>query len=162
MIRIAGSLLTASIFLLITGCTTVNSKVGSYFNMDTDLEMNFKVDADSNPDEGGKPSPLFVRMYELKAPKMFNKADFIDLYERDEEVLGADLVKRHELKRFTPGDERQDHFVLDKNTQYVALYAEFLDYKDSPYRVVFPVVANNVWRSKANIHITGNAIILIP
>ena len=88
------------------------------------------------------------------------KSDFIDLYERDKEVLGADLVARHELKRFKPGESRTEHFVLEKTADHVALFAEFLDFKDSKYKLIIPVVANNVFRNKVSIQVSGNELIL--
>ena len=96
----------------------------------------------------------------MKAKKIINKADFIDLYERDKEVLGADLVTSRKLKRFKPGESREEHFVLDKGTKYIALYAEFLDFKESGFRLVIPVVTNNVFRNTAIINVTGNTLIL--
>lgn len=143
---------------LLSSCTAVNGGVGGYLGLDTDLEIVFEVDADINPDENNKPSPLFVRMYELKTPRMFNKSDFIGLYEKDAELLGADLVASHKLKRLKPGEGRSDHFVLNKDTQYVALYAEFLKYKNAKYRLVIPVVQNNIVRTTAVIHISSNKI----
>lgn len=144
---------------LLTSCSSLNSGVGGYLGLDTDLEIIFKADADINPDENNKPSPLFIRMYELKSPKMFNKSDFIGLYERDAELLGADLVASHKLKRLKPGDNRVDNFVLNKDTQYVALYAEFLKYKNAKYKLVIPVVQNNVVRTTAAIGISANKIL---
>ena len=87
----------------ISSCTTVNSKVGGMLNLDTDLKLTFKVDADINPDDSNTPAPLFVRMYELKSTKMFDKADFIGLFERDKELLGADMISKQRLKRLKPG-----------------------------------------------------------
>ncbi|MCK4709775.1 MAG: type VI secretion system lipoprotein TssJ, partial [Gammaproteobacteria bacterium] len=136
---------------MLTACQTINSKVGGYLDLDTDLEINFIVEADINPDEAGNPSPLFIRMYQLKKAKMMDKADFIELYERDKETLGADLVTKHELKRFKPGESRTEHFVLEKSVNSVALFAEFLNFKDSKFKLVFPVVANNVFRNNVTI-----------
>ena len=145
----------------LSSCTAINSGVGGYFGFDTDLKLSFKVDADINPDERKKPSPLFIRMYELKSTKMFNNSDFIDIYERDKEILGADLIAKQKLKRLKPGEDREDSFVLDEKTAYVALYAEFLQYKDSIYRVVIPVVQNNVISTQATVLISGNSIKVI-
>ncbi len=146
---------------LLTGCQTINGQVGSYFGMDTDLQIDFIVDADINPDELGKASPLFIRMYELKTEKMMEKSGFIDLYERDKEILGADMVAKHELKRFKPGENRTENFVLEKTANQVALFAEFLEFKDSKFKLIFPVVANNVFRNKVTIKVSGNELILL-
>lgn len=153
--------ITLITFLLtaLTACQSMNSAVGGYFGLDTDLEITFEVDADINPDEMGKASPLFIRMYELKAKKMMKKSDFIELYERDKEVLGADLIAVHKLKHFNPGKARSEHFVLDPKTRYVALYGEFLEFKDAKYRLIIPVVANNVFRNSVVIRVSGNELI---
>ena len=161
MIRILHIALLAGLLLLQTACTAVNSGVGGYFGLDTDLKITFVADADINPDEKKKPSPLYIRMYELKSTKMFNKADFISLYERDSEIIGADLIAVQKLKPLKPGETRDDFLVLDNKTVYVALYAEFLQYKDAVYRVVIPVTATNVVTSAATIRISGNALKII-
>ncbi|MDH5570346.1 MAG: type VI secretion system lipoprotein TssJ [Gammaproteobacteria bacterium] len=147
-----------TLVLVLSSCAAVNSGVGGYLGLDTDLEVVFSVDADINPDEKNRPSPLFIRMYELKSPKMFNKSDFIGLYERDAELLGADLVASHKLKRLKPGEGRSDHFVLNKDTKYVAFYAEFLKYKNSKYRLVMPVTQNNIVRTTVALHVASNKI----
>jgi len=147
---------------LLSACQSNKSVVGEFFNLDTDLKINFIVDADINPDEVGTASPLFVRMYQLKSPAMMNKADFIDMFEQDKTTLGADMIGDvHKLQRFKPGEDREEHFVLDSKTQYVGLYAEFLNFKDSKFKLLVPVVTNNIFRNSAVIRISGNGIALI-
>ena len=149
------------IFALITlsACSSINTSVGGLFNMDTDLEIVFKVDADVNPDDDRKPSPLFVRMYQLKTTKMFSKANFIDLYEKDKEVLGADMISKQILRRIKPGEGRNENFVLDKNTNYIGLYAEFLQYKKASFKLLIPVVPTNVVGTTEEVLIAGNRLI---
>ena len=127
--------------------------------MDTDLELKFKVAADINPDDDNKPSPLFIRMYELKSTRMFKKANFIDIYEKDKEVLGADMISKQRLKRMKPGESRNENFVLDKGTRYVGLYAEFLQYKKSGFKLLIPVVPTNVIGTSAKILLASNKMI---
>lgn len=158
LINLLKLLLLTFIFSQLTACQSMNAAVGGYLGLDTDLQIDFVVDADINPDELGKPSPLFIRMYELKTSKMMNKADFIGIYERDKEVLGADMVNVHKLKRFKPGESRTEHFVLDKGTNYVALYAEFLEFKGARYKLIIPVVASNVVRNSVQIRVSGNQV----
>ncbi len=143
----------------LSACQSMNGAVGGYFGLDTDLQIDFIVDADINPDELGKASPLFIRMYELQSKKMMKKADFIELYERDKEVLGADLTAMHKLKHFKPGEKRTEHFVLSPKTRYVTLYGEFLEFKDAKYKLIIPVVANNVFRNSVTIRVSGNELI---
>ena len=141
-----------------SGCTALNTKVGGVFKLDTDLKLTFNADADINPDDKKRPSPLFLRMYELKATKQFEKANFIDLFERDSEVLGADLVAKQTLKRLKPGDERTDKFILKPETRFVALVAEFLQYKDAKFKIIIPIAPTNVFASSGTVYIYGNTI----
>jgi len=154
-------LLVGSMPLLLAGCSSMNEWVGTKLGFDTDLTLKLKVDADINPDDKNHPSPLFVRMYELKSKKMFNRADFIGLYERDKEVLGADFVSKQELKRLVPGVSREEKFVLNKDTRYIALYAEFLNYKTAKYKILVPVVSNNVFATSVTVAISGSRLRLI-
>jgi len=143
----------------LSACQSMNAAVGGYLGLDTDLQIDFVIDSDINPDELGTASPLYIRMYELKETKMMKRADFIEIYERDKKVLGADMVAVHKLKHFKPGESRSEHFVLQKDTNYVALYGEFLEFKDSKYKLIIPVVANNVFRNSVVIRVSGNELI---
>jgi len=141
-----------------SACTTMNSKVGEALNLDTDLKLTFVVGADANPDDDKTPSPLIIKMYELKSPDMFEKANFIDIFEQDTDILGADLIDKHRLKHLQPGEERIERFVLDEKTQYVGLFAEFLMYKDAKYKLIIPIAQTNVFSSSANIRISANEL----
>jgi type VI secretion system protein VasD len=143
---------------VLSACTSLNTKVGKMLNFDTDLTLTFKVDADINPDDQKTPSPLFIRMYELKSTKLFDSASFLDLFERDKETLGADMIAKQRLKRIKPGEDTDISFVLDAKTQFIGLYAEFSEYKNSSFKVVIPIASHNVVASSATIHIAGNAL----
>lgn len=146
-------------FITLSACTSINSSVGGFFNMDTDLEIKFKVDSDVNPDDDSKPSPLFVRMYQLKSTKMFSRANFIDLYEKDKDVLGADMISKRVLRRVKPGESRTENFVLNKDTNYIGLYAEFLQYKNTSFKLLIPVVPSNFVGTSEDVLISGNKLI---
>lgn len=142
----------------LTACTALNTKVGGMLGMDTDLKLTFEADADINPDDSKRPAPLFVRLYELKSDKQFSNANFIDLYERDKEVLGADMIAKQRLKRIAPGETRKDEYVLDTQTRFVGLFAEFSQYEDASFKIIIPVASTNVIASSAVVSVSGNRI----
>lgn len=150
----------ASIALVLSSCTKVNSGVGGVLKLDTDLKVVFNSTRFVNPDENEKSSPVFVRMYELASLSTIQSARFIDLYEDDKKTLAGDFITRHELQRFVPGESRTETFVLDENTRFVAFFAEFYDYKDSVYKIHFPVTNKNIFRNSVTIKINGNELIL--
>ncbi|VUD66136.1 hypothetical protein TDB9533_03513 [Thalassocella blandensis] len=153
--------LCLSLLTFLSACTSVNHRVGAALNLDTDLKLELTAYGDINPDEKEKSSPVFIRLYELKSTAAFEKADFIDLYESDEDVLADALVAKQELKRLTPNTKRTDQLVLNKETEYVALFAEFYRYKDSKAKVIFPVTSSNVVRNSIKIEVKGNEIKLL-
>ena len=145
--------------ILIVSCAS-ETKVGGTLGLVTDVEITFTVNSDINPDERNQPSPLFVRLYELKSDVLFDQADFIDLFENDEEKLAADFIRKQELTRLIPGEDRIKEFVAAKETRYIALYAEFFQYQDSRYKVIFPVTPNNIFKNKVKITVSGTRITL--
>jgi type VI secretion system protein VasD len=152
-----------AVFVLIGplwSCTKVNSGVVGMFDLDTDLKLVLIGGKDINPDEKHSPSPLFIRFYELSSDQAFNRADFLELYEKDDALLGKDLIAKRELNRLVPEEIQEEHFVLDPNTRYVGLFAEFFEYKNSRFKVIFPVTSKNVIRNTVRIDVTGNQLLL--
>ena len=146
---------------ILSGCSSLNSAVGGFLKLDTDVHLTFKVDANINPDESNAPSPLIVRLYELKSDKIFNNANFVDMYERDKDVLGEDLLSKQPVKRIKPGVNREDKFVLNNETRFVGVYAEFLKYKNSTFKVLIPVVPHDLIANSATVHISDNHLRLV-
>lgn len=146
--------------LALVGCTKVNSGVAGMFELDTDLKLVLDVADNINPDEKHSPSPVYIRFYELSSDKVFSKLDFIELYEDDRALLGKDLLSLQELEPLLPGSPREESFVLNPETRYVALFAEFYQYKDAKYKVIFPVTSNNVIKNKVHIDISDNKLLL--
>ncbi len=150
-----------SLAVLVSGCSSSKSRVGGVLNLDTDLKVNFIVDGDINPNDKKRPSPIFIRLYELKSPTIFNKTDFIDLYERDKEILAGDYINKQTLKPLSPGVGRTDTLVLKNGASYVALYAEFSQYRGSAYKITFPVTENNVMKNEITIKISGTQMSVV-
>ncbi len=161
----AARLVVAFVFLgmafFMSGCSSSKSRVGGVLNLDTDLKLTFEVASDINPDDSSRPSPVFVRFYQLKSSTAFDKADFLDIYERDTEIFGGDIVNKQVLKPLLPGVARTESFVLEPGAKMIAVYAEFSQYPGSTYKVIFPVTENNVIKNKATIKISGRTISLV-
>jgi type VI secretion system protein VasD len=134
--------------LALAGCQStfkeyVAQPVGKLFNWDTEVELQFTVEPDINPDDSNnnQPSPLVVRIYELADKEQYQHAQFRDIFFDDKKILGDDFIKKHVLKPFIPGKSRTDSFTLKKGTAYVGLFAEFVQYKDAKFSLVIPVDA---------------------
>ncbi|HET8707698.1 MAG TPA: type VI secretion system lipoprotein TssJ, partial [Pseudomonadales bacterium] len=92
----------------------------------TELGMSFEASANINPDLHGRASPVVVRFYQLKNLTAFNTADFFSLYERDQDVLAADLISKEEFQ-FTPGDKKQFTRQIPPEMCCIAVFAAFRD-----------------------------------
>jgi len=101
----------------------------------TELAVSFEASAHINPDSRGRASPVVVRFYQLKNLTAFNAADFFSLYERDQDVLGADLVGKEEFQ-FTPGEKKQLTRTVPPEMCCFAVLAAFRDLEHSQWRAV--------------------------
>ena len=94
-----------------------------------------------NPDHTGRPSPVLVRVYELKATAAFDSADFFTLYGKDQATLGADLNAKNEFL-LKPGDSQSVEQVVQPGTKFVAVMAAYRDIERSRWRATVPVPPN--------------------
>ena len=97
----------------------------------TILQITLDVAANVNPDAHGRPSPVVVRLYELKSLAVFGSTDFFSLDERGKETLGPELVTLEEFQ-LAPGTKRQFERKPQGETQYIGVAAAFRDLERSP------------------------------
>ena len=107
----------------------------------TIVQASVEALANVNPDARGRPSPVVVKFYELKSLAVFDSADFFSLFERDREILGAELVAREEFQ-LVPGDRRTFERTLQPDTRYLGVVAAFRDLERSVWRAAVPVTPN--------------------
>lgn len=93
--------------------------------------------ADVNPDATGKPSPVVVRVYQLKGDAAFSGADFFALFDDEMKVLGPELIGREEYV-LTPSETRTVELAVPKTAKFVGVIAAFRDIRNSQWRVVVP------------------------
>ena len=113
-------------------------------------ELSFVIDPNVNPDASGRPSPVVVRIYELKSLSAFNRADFFSLYEKDRELLAADLVNRDELP-MVPGGKPQAITTLRSDTRYLGVVAAFRDIEGARWRASTPIFVNQTTRMEIKL-----------
>ncbi|WP_342113431.1 type VI secretion system lipoprotein TssJ [Pseudoduganella sp. OTU4001] len=104
-------------------------------------QANITVAADVNPDARGRPSPVVIRLYELKALGGFQNGDFFSLFERGKEVLGADVLASEEMV-LRPGDKKRMDRQLQPDTRFVAAVAAFRDLDRAVWRASVAIAPN--------------------
>ena len=93
---------------------------------------------DLNPSASNRPSPLPLRIFELRAATAFNKADFLPLYQQELQALGEELIAREELV-LGPGETRTISKVLDPATRFIGVFGAYRSFERAVWRAVAPV-----------------------
>ena len=91
--------------------------------------------ADVNPNSEGRPSPVHVRIFQLKEDGAFMGADFWALVDKEQGTLGASLVQRLEYD-LSPGETREFELKIAPEARVLAVMAEYADYRNAQWRVV--------------------------
>ncbi|GAB3647181.1 type VI secretion system lipoprotein TssJ [Ramlibacter alkalitolerans] len=91
-----------------------------------------------NPSTSQRPSPLLLRVYELKTAAAFNSADFMSLYQRDKAELGADLLAKEEFV-LAPGESKKFAKTLAQETRFLGVVAAFRDVEHARWRSIVAV-----------------------
>jgi type VI secretion system protein VasD len=118
---------------------------------------SINVDPSTNPDLRGRPSPIVVRVYELRALAAFNSADFFTLFEKEQEALGNDLVAREELQ-LRPAETRPYQRQLQPDTKFLGVVAAFRDLENTRWRQSAAVP--NKRKPTVNISVQARAVVV--
>ncbi|SAK89959.1 putative lipoprotein [Caballeronia pedi] len=114
-----------------------------------------------NPDRTGRPSPVVVRVYELKTTAAFDSADFFTLYGKDQATLGGDLNAKNEFL-LRPGDSRSVEQTVQPGTKFVAVVAAYRDIERSRWRASAPVPLNQTTVMNVRVEAADVSIVVQP
>ncbi len=110
--------------------------------------------ADLNPNPLNQPAPLQLRIYELKTPGAFERADFFTLYEQEKTVLGADLLAQDQLL-IKPGEVRRLERTLQAETRYLGFLAAYREIDQAQWRAIVAVPPNQTTTVKVDLQQLG-------
>jgi type VI secretion system protein VasD len=97
--------------------------------------------AQLNPTAARRPSPMQLRIYELKSAAAFGSADFMSLFQGDQAALGPEMVAREELT-LQPGETRPYNKTLNADTRFIGVVAAYRDLERATWRTLVPVQLN--------------------
>jgi len=134
---------TLMVFILIVatlnGCSTVTKVLPEH-----KVTLTIQASSDLNPDDSGRASPLYVQIYQLRKPDVFNSAEFFNLYQAKENVLADTLVSTQTIN-VLPSQKKQVQFVVSGETKYIGVLAAYNN------------IAVAKWRQTIRLHSTwGN------
>lgn len=117
----------------------------------TAATLKIETAEDINPSASGQPSPVLVRVYELKSMANFDGADFFALYEKDAQILGAELARKQEFV-LKPGESRTLAIEPQSDeTRFIALFAAFRRLDAARWRVAVPLQLHRAQTLQARI-----------
>jgi type VI secretion system protein VasD len=97
------------------------------------VKVSLIASADVNPDAQNRPSPIVVRVYQLKDDAAFKEADFFTLFDKEQATLAAALVSREEFE-LAPGEHRAFEVKLSPDARCVGVAAAYRDIRNSHWR----------------------------
>jgi type VI secretion system protein VasD len=95
-----------------------------------------------NPSVTQRPSPLKLRIYELKSSVAFEQADFMALFSNDQTALGADVLAREEVT-LQPGENKPYNKLLNAETRFIAVFGAYRNLEQSTWRAIAALPAGN-------------------
>lgn len=118
--------------------------------------MTISATPDVNPDSSGRPSPVVIRVYQLKTDAAFAAAEFFPLFDDEQKVLGPELISRDEYM-MAPAESRTIDVAISEDTRYVGAIAAFRDIRNAQWRVLVPAP-----RKGLTVAIEKSRIVLSP
>lgn len=114
------------------------------------IEMAITTARELNPNADGRPSPLVIRIYELKTLEEFNNADFFTMYENETQALGKTMLAKVEYE-FKPGERKNIQREANQQTRYLGILAAYRDIDNAQWRAVATIPEKTT--SKFNLHL---------
>lgn len=115
----------------------------------TMVELTMAASADANAIQN-VPSPVVVRVYQLKSPAAFEEADYFQLDKSESEVLGDDLLGKDEYF-ISPGASQTVVSEVSPDTRYLGVVAAFYNIDAATWRGTVAVPPNKTTAVTANI-----------
>ncbi|AXI64226.1 MULTISPECIES: type VI secretion system lipoprotein TssJ [Pseudomonas] len=143
------TLTALTLLVLLAGCSSL-----SPYSKVTKINLKLTGSDQLNPDLNGRPSPIVVRLFELKHPVTFENADFFSLYERAKESLNPDLVASEELE-LRPGETVELKLSVEEGSRYIGILAAYRDLPETKWRHTFPITPLEVTEADLTLDQAG-------
>lgn len=133
--------------------TSACSTLSPYSTL-TKLNLTLTASDQLNPDLDGRPSPIVLRLLELKHPVAFENADFFSLYDHAKKALALDLMASEEIE-LRPGETRELKLSVNESSRYVAVFAAYRDLPETRWRYVIAMAPEQLTRVELRLEQNG-------
>lgn len=121
----------------------------------TRVVLEFEASGKINPNLAGRSSPVAVRIYQLKSYSVFQGAGFIPLFEKDEEVLGQELLHKQELI-LSPNEKRTVFFEASDKIRTIGIMAAFRNFDRGQWKTAAGIQKNKT--NVLNVFVSGTDV----
>ncbi len=152
MIRL---LCAIAVVLSISGCSLFSEEI-----IQPRLILKIKAQNNINSNINGLPSPLALRVYQLSDSNAFEQADFLQLFEDDQNALKSGLISKRDLPSISPSEVREVSYPLSTDAKYIAVVAAFADYREAKSKALYKIdqfglVTVNIAIDGLNLSVSG-------
>lgn len=109
-----------------------------------------------NPDTYGRPCPVVIKLYELPECQVFRNYRFLDLYNRADHFLGAQMLYIRELSPLHPGQVVQLDIPLVNGAGCLAALAGYSQFMEGTPSATLPIKSSG----SAQLTVEGLRVVL--
>jgi type VI secretion system protein VasD len=124
------------------------------------LTLTMVGGADQNPDPGGKPAPLAIKVYQLAATAKFSSSDWTALTEQEQVTLGLEEAVPSQQFVVAPGETQTQTITLKMGVTNIGIVALYRDIDHAQWRAMAPAADSGP--TKLTLNIAKLAITLQP
>ena len=129
--------------LILIGIATLFAACASKPPEDVVVKGTIQAVATVNPDVEGRPSPLVIKIYQLRSDDKFELADFFALFDNAEATLGPDLLAVEDVM-LSPGDSKPYEGAFDPATRFIGVIAAYRDINQAQWKSIVPMPERNI------------------
>lgn len=140
-------------FLVLAGCASDEPKPTPL--PPTIVQLRIEALPGINLDGEGRPSPLLLRVYQLRQTAAFNGADFFALYQNEQSVLGGDVAGKEEFI-VRPGEKRELSFEAKPEVTAVGVFGAYRNLDSAQWRTSTAIPPNTT--SIVKLRVSGDRL----
>lgn len=99
-----------------------------------EAHIRLRTAVDLNPDASGRPSPVVLKIFNLKERAAFENARFIEIWNNAESILGGDLISVQEIELFPNHSHEMKLEAATANSRYIGIAAGFRNLDQAVWR----------------------------
>jgi type VI secretion system protein VasD len=103
------------------------------------INLTLQATPTINLSESNRPSPVVVRVYQLKDDAAFRAATYEKLFDEDVTLLEKDLIQRTPFT-VRPGEQTTVSVPFSQGIRFIGIAAFFRQYDGKQWRVVIPAL----------------------